>query len=284
MTDTTNSNSSAQPAQGGQAQPGAMPQGRQGAQDVKPPIDRPDAHDLGRSRLGPSGFEDDRQQPGQQQQGGGADEVQIGDVKIAPDKLKEIMARQAADDARKLTLPQSPEAYELKTPDTFKPPEGVKFEFNKDDPTIAQARQLAHARGMDQATFSDFLGIYAANKIAEATVINNARNAEIAKLGSAVPQRIDAVKTWAHGTLGSELGGAIEQMLVTAKHVEAFERIMQKFSGQGGTPFDQRGRQPPQEQGKIPGYETMTFEQRRAAQMSMAPQNRRTYRDPGNLR
>jgi hypothetical protein len=228
-----------------------------------------------------------QRQPGAQPQGeeqqheqaAGSDEVQIGDVKISPDKFKAIMQRQGEIDARDLTLPKDPNGYTLDLPADFKPPADVKFEFNKDDPTIARARQLALNRKLDQATFSDFLSCYAAERIAEATKINTARNAEIAKLGTMAPQRIDAVKTWAHGTLGSELGGAIEQMLVTSKHVEAFEKIINQFSRQGGTQFSQAHREGEPPAGKIPGYENMSFEQKRAAQMRMNPPAQRTTRD-----
>jgi hypothetical protein len=192
------------------------------------------------------------------------------------------MARQGAEDARKLTLPTTPEAYELKVPADFKPPADVKFEFNPNDPTIARARQLALNRGLDQDTFSDFLGCYAAERIAEASKINTARNAEIAKLGTMAPQRIDAIKTFVHATCGSELGGALEQMLVTAKHVEAFESIINKFSRQGGTQFSQAHREGEPPKGTIPGFATMSFEQRRVAQMAQNPPAQRTYRDPNS--
>ena len=287
MTDT--------PAPGGQQQSGAAPAGN--SQPLEQ-LDRQAKHQQQQrppenpNTRGHSPARDAREaaavrQPGdqqqsdqqQQQQPTGSDEVQIGDVKISPDKFKEIMQRQGAEDARKLTLPTSAEGYELKVPADFKPPGDVKFEFNKDDPVLANARKLALARGMDQGTFSDFLGVYAAERISEATKINTARNAEIAKLGTMAPQRIDAVKTWAHGTLGSELGGAIEQMLVTSKHVEAFEKIINQFSRQGGTQFSQAHREGEPPAGKIPGYENMSFEQKRAAQMRMNPPAQRTTRD-----
>jgi hypothetical protein len=226
----------------------------------------------------PPGQQQDQQDGQQQQQPGGGDEIQIGDVKISPDKFKEIMARQAEIDTRDRSLPQSADAYELKVPENFKPPGDVKFEFNKDDPVLAQARQLAHARKMDQATFSDFLSVYAADRIRQATIVNTARNAEIGKLGTMAPQRIDAVKTWAHGTLGSDLGGAIEQMLVTAKHVEAFEKIINRFAQQGGVQFSQQHRESEPPRGTIPGYANMSFEQKRAAQMQMNPP-KQTFRE-----
>jgi hypothetical protein len=220
----------------------------------------------------------DQQQPGSQPPAGDA-EVTIGDIKIAPEKFREIMARQGAEDARKLTLPASPEAYELKTSERFTPPAGVKFEFNKDDPVLAQARQLAHARGMDQQTFSDFLDVYASDRIREMTKVNTARNAEIVKLGTMAPQRIDAIKTFLHGTLGSELGGALEMMLCTERQVRGFEKIIERVSRQGGTQFSQAHREGEPPAGKIPGYENMSFEQKRAAQMRMNPPAQRTSRD-----
>ena len=220
----------------------------------------------------------DQQQPGSQPPAGDA-EVTIGDIKIAPEKFREIMARQGAEDARKLTLPKDANGYELTLPADFKPPEGVKFEFNKDDPTIARARQLALSRGLDQQTFSDFLSCYAAEKISDASKINTARNTEIGKLGSMAPQRIDAIRTFIHATCGSDLGAAVEQMLCTSKQVEGFEKIINQFSRQGGTPFSQGHREQEPPKGTIPGYANMSFEQKRAAQMSQNKPAQRTTRD-----
>jgi hypothetical protein len=267
MTDTTSAQPANSPAPSSQQQAAARPQS---SQDAKIPPVFPAARDLGRDKLGAQGFESQQQTPGQQPQtpAPGSEKIKIGDVEISPDEFKEVMQFKGEHDARKLTLPANPEAYELKLPDTFKLPDGVQsFEFNKDDPLLAQARQLAHTRGLDQNTFSDFLSLYAAERVADAVKINNARNAEIAKLGTMAPQRIDAVKTWAHGALGSELGGAIEQMLVTSRQVRAFESIINKFRSQGGTSAPAGGTVPPAEQGKIPGYENMSFEQKRVAQM-----------------
>ena len=286
------------PAPGGQSQPGsgqqpggAAPAGnsqpldqldRQAQHQQQRPPENPNTrgHSPARDAREAGDQQQSDQQHQQQQQTPGSEEIQIGDVKISPDKFKAIMQRQGEIDARDLTLPKDANGYELKVPENFKLPAGVsKFEFNKDDPFLAQARQLAHERKIDQSTFSEVLGIYAGQRIKEMSVINTARTAEIAKLGSLAPSRIDAVKTWAHGVLGSDLGGAIEQMLVTAKHVEAFESIINKFSRQGGTQFSQAHREGEPPAGKIPGYENMSFEQKRAAQMRMNPPAQRTTRD-----
>jgi hypothetical protein len=296
MTDQSGGDQSGGQAPGGGQQPGgAAPAGNSQPLDQ---LDRQAQHQQQRppenpNTRGHSPARDAREaaaarQPGAQPQGdeqqheqaAGSDEVQIGDVKISPDKFKAIMQRQGEIDAREINLPKDATGYELKVPENFKLPAGVKtFEFNKDDPFLAQARQLAHERKIDQSTFSEVLGLYAGERIAEMTKINTARTAEIAKLGSLAPSRIDAVKTWAHGVLGSDLGGAIEQMLVTAKHVEAFESIINKFSRQGGAQFSQAHREGEPPAGKIPGYENMSFEQKRAAQMRMNPPDARTTRE-----
>jgi hypothetical protein len=121
--------------------------------------------------------------------------------------------------------------------------------------------------------------VYAAERISEASKINTARNAEISKLGSMAPQRIDAIRTFIHATCGSDLGAAIEQMLCTSKQVEGFEKIINQFSRQGGTPFSQGHREGEPPKGTIPGYANMSFEQKRAAQMAQNPPAQRTTRD-----
>ena len=221
----------------------------------------------------------DQQQPGSQPPAGGDEKIKFGDQELAVAELADLRKFKGEQDARKLTLPKDPNGYTLDLPADFKPPAGVKFEFNKSDPVLARARELAHSRGMDQSTFSDFLGVYAANRVAEANTINTARNAELARLGSAATDRITAIRTFLHGTIGSDLAGAIEQTLCTSKQVEAWEAVVNKFSRQGGTPFSQGHREQEPPKGTIPGYDKMTFEQRRAAQMSQN-QPARTYREP----
>jgi hypothetical protein len=289
MTDTPAPGAQSQPS-GGQQQSGASPAGGMPIEQIdraqadrrenpntrglSPARDQREAAAARAAGKQPPGAE---QQPGSQPPAGAdGDEVQVGEIKISAKKFAEIMQRQGAEDARKLTLPASPEAYELKTSERFTPPAGVKFEFNKDDPVLAQARQLAHARGMDQQTFSDFLDVYASDRIREMTKVNTARNAEIVKLGTMAPQRIDAIKTFLHGTLGSELGGSLEMMLCTERQVRGFEKIIERVSHQGGTPFSQQHREQEPPKGTIPGYANMSFEQKRAAQMSQNPQAPRT--------
>jgi hypothetical protein len=220
----------------------------------------------------------DRPQPDDQRHEPGSEEkIKFGDQELTAAELADLRKFKGEQDARKLTLPKDANGYELKLPEDFKLPAGVNnFEFNKNDPTIARARELAHARGLDQQTFSDFLSVYAAERVAEATKIETARQTQIRLLGAMGPNRIDAVKQWAHGILGSELGGAIEGMLVTSKHVEAFEKLMGRMANQGGVQFSQSHRQNEPAPGTIPGFENMSFTERRIAQMNYAARQNRT--------
>jgi hypothetical protein len=182
----------------------------------------------------------------------------------------DLSARDAERVARAQALPQSPDAYQVALPEGFKPPEGMQFEFRNDDPAMIEARKAAHELGLDQNGFSRLLGIYAANKLGELQSTNSAREAEMTKLGSAAPQRIEAVETWLKAKVGDKANVMIETLkqFPVAANVEAFEGIMRAFSSQGGSSVTQSGRETETDQGKIPGYENMSFVQRRTAQMT----------------
>lgn len=155
----------------------------------------------------------------------------------------ELLAFKSAEDSRKLSLPANPDGYEIKLPDGFQAPEGVTFEFNKDDPLLARAREIAHAKGLDQETFQDMLGVYAAAQVADQQTIKDAKDAEIAKLGVNGPARVDAVQNWTKARVGEADAAVLSTMLVTAAHVSAFEKLMRSTSSQGTQGFDQRHRE-----------------------------------------
>jgi hypothetical protein len=184
--------------------------------------------------------------------------------------FNDLSARDAERVAREQAIPVSPDKYEIKLPEGFKPPEGMQFEFNADDPALAEARKAAHELKLDQAGFSRMLGIYAANKLAEVQAVSKGRETEMAKLGASGPQRIEAIETWLNAKVGDKakvLVSTLKQYPVAA-NVEALESVMRLFSSQGGSSVTQSGREHETDQGKIPGYENMTFTQRRAAQMN----------------
>jgi hypothetical protein len=100
------------------------------------------------------------------------------------------------------------------------------------------------------------------------------RKAEVEKLGAMGTARVTAVDRWLRGTLGDDLGTAVRGMMVTAKIVEGFEKLMTRMSGQGVASFTQSGRDTPAANGSIPGFEKMSFAQQRQAQDAMAQRRR----------
>lgn len=195
---------------------------------------------------------------------------------IIADKFTEhfngLSSRDAERVAREQAIPAAPDKYEIKLPDGFKPPEGMQFEFKIDDPAMIEARAAAHEMKLDQSGFSRLLGIYAANKLGELQATNTARDAEMAKLGSTAPQRLEAVETWLKAKVGDKANVLVATMkqYPVASTVEAMEGIMRAFSSQGGAGVTQSGREGEQDAGKIAGYENMNFVQRRAAQMNQS--------------
>lgn len=193
--------------------------------------------------------------------------VKADDIQKHFARASENEAFRSAEESRRLTLPQSPDAYELKLPADFKPPEGVEFKFNVDDPLLARAREFAQKRGLDQEGFSEMLSLYAAVQVQDAATIQAAKQAEIQKLGVNGPARVDAVQRWLKSVGGEDaaaLVGVLDYAPV-AGTVKALEGLMKKFSSQGSGSFNHSHREQP-EAGKIAGYEGMSFEQKRFAQ------------------
>lgn len=191
-------------------------------------------------------------------------------------RVNDLSAFKAEQDVRKQSLPNAPDKYEIKNTPNFKAPEGVKFDWDMNDPGLKAAREIAHARGLDQETFSSLLDVYAANKIGESQKVGVAKTAELSKLGSAGPQRIDAVETWLKAKVGAKADGLVAQMknYPVAAMVESFEEIIRQFSGQGGAEFTQSGRQQQEQAVKVPVFDGSNFAAVRAAQDAIAQSQR----------
>ena len=177
-----------------------------------------------------------------------------------------MIARDAAEASRKLTLPQTEDAYQVALPADFTPPQGVEFKFNPNDPAIPLARKFAKEAGLTQDQFSKLTGVWAQAKIAEEMTVRSAIASELSKLGASGTPRVTAVQQFLNAKLGADLGAALNSNLFTAKQVLAFEKLIDVFTTQGAS-SPANGRTPAgTPAGKIEGYENMTFEQRRAAQ------------------
>ena len=220
----------------------------------------------------------DQGQQGQQGDGSGTPQtVKIGDAEYSFDQVNDALKAHAEATIRKNSLPAVPEGYKIELPKDFQAPHGVKFEFDQNSAELQNFRKLAHSRGLDQQTFSEALGIYAANRIGEQQTLSVARDAEMQKLGSAGQNRISAVETWLKSQVGAKANVIVSQLknFPVAGMVEMFEQLARNASNQGGADYSQSGRQQQQnEAGKIPGYENMNFAQKRAAQDAAAARGR----------
>lgn len=136
---------------------------------------------------------------------------------------------------------------------------------------MAQARAYALKHNLSQEGFSELLALDAASQIGTQESIKNAKADQLGKLGAAGTARMEAATTWLKAQLGEELGKEFTTYLYTAKQVEGVEKLMSNFRGQGtGTYTPQHG-QVPSDKGEIPGFDKMTFAQKRFAQDQLNP-------------
>lgn len=174
--------------------------------------------------------------------------------------VKEHVAFKAVEDSKLLTRPDKPEGYELRLPKDFQPPAGVEFKLDEADPLFAQARTWAKENGLSQDAFEKGLGMIAARDVATQQMLQNARNEQVKQLGPNGTARVTALNTF----LDAKGYPALKGMMVTAEIVQQMEKWMAETTSGGS--FSQSHRDAPEKNGKIDGYQTMSFEQRRAAQ------------------
>jgi hypothetical protein len=195
------------------------------------------------------------------------EKIKVGKFEVSESEVSEMLTRQAVEDQRKTQVPASPIDYKLEFKDAL--PAGVDFRFDESDPgsaaTLDAARQWSHAKGLSQPEFAELLAMYANGKVAEQTVINRAAAAEREKLGALGGQRVDALTKWIRGEAGDANAKIIVAGMACAAQVEFMEKVMTRLTNQGAASFSQSHRAAP-DADKIPGYETMSFEQRRFAQ------------------
>jgi hypothetical protein len=196
--------------------------------------------------------------------------ISIGGQEYAESDVLSAISDRAQSQVRKSGLPSSPAEYKATLPENWVAPDGVSFQFDEASPELARARAIAHARGLDQATFSDLLGCFAASQIGTQMQVAQTRAKQLELLGPAGPARLSAIETWLKAKAGNE-GGAVANFLKsypTVQMTTAFERIIRLFSNQGGVNFSQSHRDnDPPASGKIEGYSGKSFAQIRAAQM-----------------
>ena len=182
--------------------------------------------------------------------------VKVGDAEFTEKEIRDALADKAAREANKASLPAKPEDYKFDLPADLKLPEGVSFAFNLKDPLkgpiLANAQAWAKANELTQVQFSGLLGLYAASQSHEAKLIADATKAEREKLGPAGVVRVDAVSKWLQAMVGDKSAGAMVRTIFTADQVDGFERIIQRFTSQGGASFRTTGREAPEAEGRLP--------------------------------
>jgi hypothetical protein len=201
------------------------------------------------------------------------EKLKVGKYEVSEAELASMMDRQAQDDLRKATIPPTPDAYELKISPDAKLPGGVEFKFDGNDPSMVAAKAWAHSRGLDQSAFSEMLTLYAGHVAGQNAALAARSAQEVAKAGVNAPQRVDAVGKWITGEMGEADAAPIRATIVTDAHLRFYEKLMNKVSSQGAASFSQSHRAAPETSG-IPGYDKMSFEQRRQAQDQNAARRR----------
>jgi hypothetical protein len=181
-----------------------------------------------------------------------------------------MATRIAADDVRRGALPPTPDAYKVDLPSDFKAPAGVEFKLDATNPALGAVKTFAHKHGLTQDAVTELIGIYAGNEVGTEARVAEGRKAEVAKLGATGPARVDAVTRF----MDASGLGVLKSSLITAAQVEAWESHITKLTSQGSAAFSQSHRVPPDTSG-IPGYDKMSFEQRRFAQDQQQAARRR---------
>lgn len=174
------------------------------------------------------------------------------------------MTRVAAEDSRRLSLPQKAEEYKIGTTEAFKAPQGVDFKIDMADPLWTQAQSWAHKNGLSQQAFNEGIDLLAGSRVGDAATVQAAHTAEIAKLGANGPARVTALETFFTGLAGADAAKQIKDMAVTANLVMALEKVAAKFASQGIATFSQAHREPGQAGGKVSddAYRAMSPAQR----------------------
>ena len=177
-------------------------------------------------------------------------------------RFNELATWKAAEDVRRGALPQTPDAYKAELPADFKPPAGVEFKLDAANPALGQLKAVAHKHGLTQDAVNELIGVYAGNEVGTQAAVAAARTAEVGKLGATGPARVDAVTRF----MDASGLGVLKSSLITAAQVEAWEKHITQLTTQGSASFSQQHRVPADDSTKIPGYEKMSFEQKRYAQ------------------
>jgi hypothetical protein len=204
--------------------------------------------------------------PGEPQPAAGEPRHKVGDFELSESEWRDLAAHKAAQDSRKLTLPKEEADYRLELPEDFVIPQGVELKLDESNPAVGLARKFAIKAGLTQEQFGELAAIYAADRIGHIQQMQRLMSAEKDKLGASGTPRVSAVFTFLDAMLGPELAEPFKVSMVTARQVAGWEKLMRAFESQGVRSISTAHREPPASNGRIEGFDRMSFEQKRAAQ------------------
>jgi hypothetical protein len=165
----------------------------------------------------------------------------FGDGDDAPEltakQIAETRAHMAAEQSRKAQIPADASQYRATLPESWTPPAQFKdYKVDDSHPIYGQAREFAFRHGLDQAAFSEMLALSASREIGTAQTLQRARDAEIAKLGSAGTSRVSAVENFLISKVGAETYKRVAPLLATEAQVRVYEAWMREsLSGGAGS-------------------------------------------------
>lgn len=176
-----------------------------------------------------------------------APKFKVGELELSEQQARDLLARDATEKSRALTLPADPSGYKLELPKNFVQPQGVEFQWATDDPVLGpmidQAKTFAHKAGLSQEQFTDMMALHASTKVHEMAHFASLRRAEVDKLGATGTQRKTTIDTWLDASFDKETARMFKSTCVSKAQVEGWERIMSKLSGQGAGGYSPQHRE-----------------------------------------
>ena len=194
-----------------------------------------------------------------------------GFEEVSEEQIQSWRTEAAAQASRRATLPATADLYEIKLPETFKAPAG--FENWKPDENhvlMGQARAFAHKVGMSQTEFSELLALHGSQQVGTAMMLQKARDAEVAKLGSNGTLRVGAVQDYIRSVAGDELFKQTQSLLATAAMVQVWERVMQRAGVTSGSGYSGSRSSPRTETLSEADYQKLSYSEKKeyASRMS----------------